>query len=599
MIMIDRAISRILVVEPRDALSALVVDRLNRLPRVKAMEPGSPEGSMVAAIELGTIDTLVFSPLSRRSRDFTPDLEEANEVLGACSGAGVRHVVLISSAVAYGADYHNPGLIREGRPAQVRRPNQIAAAWRSVESLAERWYPANLEKRLTILRPSLTLVEGSNDWANRLFRRRWALTVTGYNPSIQLLDSADLAEAIARAVEFDASGVFNVAPEGVIPLHQALKAAGVRRISLPYTLQRLARALVRRIGRCSSGDQQDFLRYSWSVSNERSKRDLCVCYRASSLDAPRGVKAPAVDGEPVAEEIPITEAGRYDPFGMNEHFIRVRSRRTFGFLDRCYWRIEISGLENIPREGRAVLSGVHRGFMPFDGVMMVHVLEKHLGRIPRFLMHPALVKYPVLAPFLTNMGGIIACQENADHVLERDEVLGIFPEGIRGAFRLYRQAHTIDRFGRSDFVKMALRNQAPIIPFVILGTAEMFPILAKFEWSWWKRHTEWPFFPITPTFPFLPPVPLPAKWHIRVLPPINLHEIYPAEAAGDARVVCQIGEGIRDLMQQTLDAMREKRRSIFVGSVFDDLNKPVDPGIHPSLTGPLGRPVRPVENSLS
>jgi 1-acyl-sn-glycerol-3-phosphate acyltransferase len=284
---------------------------------------------------------------------------------------------------------------------------------------------------------------------------------------------------------------------------------------------------------------------------------------------------------------------------MDEHFIRVRSRRTLGFLDRCYWRIEISGLENIPRDGRAVLSGVHRGFMPFDGVMMVHVLEKHLGRIPRFLMHPALVKYPVLAPFLTNMGGIIACRENADDVLERDELLGIFPEGIRGAFRLYRQAHTIDRFGRSDFVKIALRNQAPIIPFVILGTAEMFPILAKFEWSWWKRHTEWPFFPITPTFPFLPPVPLPAKWHIRVLPPINLHEIYPAEAAGDPRVVCQIGEGIRDLMQRTLDAMREKRRSIFFGSVFDDLNKPVDPGIHPSLTVPLGRPVRPLENSLS
>jgi 1-acyl-sn-glycerol-3-phosphate acyltransferase len=237
-------------------------------------------------------------------------------------------------------------------------------------------------------------------------------------------------------------------------------------------------------------------------------------------------------------------------------------------MDRCYWRIEARGLEHVPHHGRAVLVGIHRGFMPFDGVMMVHLLEKHVGRIPRFLMHPGLVKFPFLAPFLTNLGGIIACQKNADHVLERDEILGVFPEGIRGAFRMYKDAYTLDRFGRADFVKMAIRHRAPIVPFVFLGTAETFPILLRIESSLWKRYAEWPFIPITPTFPLLP-IPLPTKWHLQVLPPLPVHEMYSRADAGDARIVSRIGNEVRDRMQHVLDTMRRRRRSIFSGSIFD------------------------------
>jgi 1-acyl-sn-glycerol-3-phosphate acyltransferase len=211
-------------------------------------------------------------------------------------------------------------------------------------------------------------------------------------------------------------------------------------------------------------------------------------------------------------------------------------------------------------------------------------------------MHPALIKFPFLAPFLTNLGGIIACQENADRVLGSDELLGIFPEGIRGAFRPYREAYSIHGFGRSDFVKMALRHQAPIIPFVILGTAEMFPILAKVEWSWWKRNTEWPFFPITPTFPLLP-IPLPTKWHLQILPPVPIHESYPPEAADDARVVRRIGSEVRDRMQEALDAMRRRRRSIFFGSIFEDAL--ATPQGRPALGATLVSTVRPLESSVS
>ena len=149
----------------------------------------------------------------------------------------MRKIVLLSSAAAYGADYHNPGLIRESRPRPPARPNRVAdgvAGRRGSRRPTDR---GGRPDRLTILRPSMTRVDGATDWVNRLFRRRWAVTVAGYNPSIQLLEAAELAEAIGLAVASDATGVFNIAPDGVVPLHYALRAAGVRRLPLPWTPQ--------------------------------------------------------------------------------------------------------------------------------------------------------------------------------------------------------------------------------------------------------------------------------------------------------------------------------------------------------------------------
>ena len=130
-----------------------------------------------------------------------------------------------------------------------------------------------------------------------------------------------------------------------------------------------------------------------------------------------------------------------------------------------YWRVEVDGLEQIPNQGRGVLVGVHRGFMPWDAVMFLHELVTRKNRFPRFLIHPGLIKYPFLFNFHTKLGGVVACRENADYMLENDKLLGIFPEGMRGAFTLYKDAHRLGKFGRNDFVKIALRNRAPMIPF--------------------------------------------------------------------------------------------------------------------------------------
>lgn len=255
-----------------------------------------------------------------------------------------------------------------------------------------------------------------------------------------------------------------------------------------------------------------------------------------------------------------------DDFGMDRDYIESWGNTLFNFLCRRYWRIETRGLENVPQQGRGILVGTHRGFMPWDAVMTLHLIVRNTGRVPRFLCHPGLLKFRVIANVITRLGGVLACRENAERILAADELLGILPEGVEGAFSLYRDAYKLASFGRDDFVKMALRHRAPIVPFVIVGNAEILPMFSRIKSRWWTRHSEWPYLPIS-TFPIVP-FPLPSKWHIRFLAPINVHEDYSPEAARDRSVVKTISLQVRTAMQDALDEMVARRRSIFWGSIF-------------------------------
>ena len=383
----------------------------------------------------------------------------------------------------------------------------------------------------------------------------------GHDPSIQLLDANDLAKAICCVLGEGAHGVFNVAPDGVIPIRAALRQSGVRCVPIPRTLLRAAHAMRDGI----SGGYEDYVRYSWTVSNENIKKLNFQPDRSSAEAAAEFCRS--LGNKPHVKT--PENGGEFDDFGMDKAYIAAYGRTLFRFLSDWYWRIEVAGTEHIPRQGRGVLTGVHRGFMPFDGVMALHIILRNTGRYTRFLIHPGLVKFPFLANFMTKLGGIVACQQNAAHVLERDGLLGVFPEGIHGAFVHYSQAYQLHDFHRDAFVKIALRHRAPIIPFVTVGSAEIFPILGKIKSRLWSKYSEWPASPITPTFPLIP-LPLPSKWHTRFLPPIHIENEYSPSAAANTALVRRISHEVKERMQKAIDEMLEQRLHIFFGSIFPD-----------------------------
>jgi len=422
-----------------------------------------------------------------------------------------------------------------------------------LESLAARRLTA---QQLMILRPATVLDPDGADYLSRLLRGPLSIVLSGHDPSLQFLSPDDLAAAVRLAVESNRAGVYNVAPDGVIPLRAALRLTQSRRLPIPRTLQRLVHQT----------DELDLMRYSWTISNKKIKRDLGYQPKYTSPEAlTRLLSRAGTNGVPIYKPDAQLE---FDDFGMDRNYIDAYGRTMFKFLSERYWRIEFNGISHLPRHGRAVLTGVHRGFMPWDAVMTLHLILRQTGRYVRFLIHPGLIKFPFLFNFHTKLGGLIACQENADYVLERDGLLGIYPEGIRGAFCLYRNPYELKRF-RDDYVSIALRHRAPIVPFVTIGSAEIFPILARLDWRWWVRRTEWPCFPITPTWPLLP-VPLPSKWHTQFLAPINPADHYPPEAADDPAVVREISSEVKLRMTEAIEEMLRRRKSIWFGSIFED-----------------------------
>ena len=536
--------SKVVVIEHRAEVARLLVERLreNHVVELRSFD-GEP------------VDCVVYSPPLSRRED-TPDLADAEAIFRQCACAGIKQFVLISSAAIYGATPQNPGLIRETRALLKEDRFRIARAWTRLEQLAEKQLSKGVA--LAILRPAAVLAHGSEDYFTRLFRGRLAITLPGHEPSLQLLSPGDLADAVKCAIERRSEGVFNVAPRSVIPLRKALRLAHVKRLPVPRILQRPARAVMNPLRLAHPVEQLDYIRYSWSVSDEKIKHQLGF--------EPTHSSAAALAEFSVATKnhLPVDVETQFDDFGMDTRYVSALGRTVFKFLEHYYWRIELKGLEQIPREGPAVLVGMHRGFMPWDGIMLIQQLFRLIGRCPRFLMAPGLVKMPFCFNFLTKLGGVIACQDNADRMLNRGELLGVFPEGIKGAFSLYRDAYRLQKFGRNDFVKMALRHQAPIVPFVTIGSAEILPIVKKFEWEWWKRRTEWPCLPLT-----LSPLPLPSKWHTQFLSPIEIKDVYPPEAAADPATVRAISVEVRSRMEEAIESILSRRKSIFFGSVFE------------------------------
>jgi hypothetical protein len=65
------------------------------------------------------------------------------------------------------------------------------------------------------------------------------------------------------------------------------------------------------------------------------------------------------------------------------------------------------------------------------------------------------------------------------------------------------------------------------------------------------------------------PFPLPSKWHTQFLEPLHVEQHYPPEAAHDAAIVRAISQEVRTRMQDAIDDMLRRRKSIFFGSIFE------------------------------
>ncbi|MCX4818517.1 acyltransferase family protein [Streptomyces sp. NBC_01142] len=261
----------------------------------------------------------------------------------------------------------------------------------------------------------------------------------------------------------------------------------------------------------------------------------------------------------------VTGDYEVDEFGYDKELTEQVLMSMVRPLYEKYFRVEVKGIENIPSDGGALVVANHSGTLPLDGLMLQvavhdnHPADRHL----RLLAADLVFMLPVVNELARKAGHTLACAEDAERLLQRGEVVGVMPEGFKGIGKPFSERYKLQRFGRGGFVSTALRAGAPIVPCSIVGAEEIYPMIGNAKTL--ARLLGFPYFPITPTFPWLGPlgaVPLPTKWTIQFGEPIPT-DGYPPEAAEDPMLMFNLTDQVREQIQHTLYKLLVQRRSVF------------------------------------
>lgn len=223
---------------------------------------------------------------------------------------------------------------------------------------------------------------------------------------------------------------------------------------------------------------------------------------------------------------------------------------------RKYFRLEVEGIENVPKKGRCLIVPNHSGVTAIDAVMVGNEIQRHLKRTPRILAHPLWFIGPNIRVLARKIGLEEADKDAGERLLRLNRAVMIFPEGAAGNFKPTAQRYQLQEF-RRGFVRMAMATKAPIVPVVVIGAEETHINLSSISLTKVLKGTIIPL-PLNV-------LPLPAKWKIIFLPPISMKKYSRADAA-NSELVHSIANDVRNLIQERINLELSKREWIYFPS---------------------------------
>lgn len=266
---------------------------------------------------------------------------------------------------------------------------------------------------------------------------------------------------------------------------------------------------------------------------------------------------------------------RFDGWSLDERDPEVIKSwmPVWEWLYRYYFRVQTEGWHHIPPTGKVLIVASHNGGLASpDTSMFMYDWFRRFGyeRLAYGLMHPLGWKVvPALAKAAAQVGAVLAHPKVATRALRRGAAVLVYPGGAEDMFRPYNQRHRIQLAGRKGFIKLALREEVPIVPIISYGAHDTLIILGEFYEQLRQLH-EWGFpqllefdigvFPIYLGLPWglaigpLPNIPLPMQIHTRVCAPI-VFDRYGREAACDRHYVDACYNKVSTQMQWELDCL--------------------------------------------
>lgn len=242
-----------------------------------------------------------------------------------------------------------------------------------------------------------------------------------------------------------------------------------------------------------------------------------------------------------------------DAFGFDPQYVK----RVIGFgawVYRHYFRCDTFGIDNIP-DGRCMLVGNHSGQLPLDAAMitMATFLEREPPRFVRSAIERFVPETPFVSTFMARCGQILGTPENAKRLLDAEEALLVFPEGVRGLNKVWSERYRLQLFG-TGFMRLAIETGSPIVPTVVIGAEEQSPSI--FASKTLGKLFGIPALPITPT---ILPLPAPTRYRIYFGKPMQ----FTGDPNDEDDVIRAKVEILRKAMQSMIDEGLANREHVF------------------------------------
>ena len=257
---------------------------------------------------------------------------------------------------------------------------------------------------------------------------------------------------------------------------------------------------------------------------------------------------PSSIAEGLRECAQVNSAG-YDPWGLHPETAE-RTLRSLRWVYERYFRVRTFGIENVP-EGRVMLVPNHSGQLPLDAMMvaMAMIFEGAPPRIVRGMVERWVPSLPFISTLFNRCGSVTGDPRNCVSLLERDQPILVFPEGVRGSGKTYWHRYDVQRFG-TGFLRIALQTKTPIVPIGVVGAEETYPAIYNAEWL--AKLLSIPYVPVTPFWPLLGPlgaIPLPVQIDIYFGEPV----LFEGDPDGPDEEIQRFVDQVQGSVQRLLD----------------------------------------------
>lgn len=221
-----------------------------------------------------------------REFEYSVDVQGTENVLKACLAAGVKKIIVSSSGAAYGYHPDNPPWIGEEQP--IRGNEVFAYSWhkRLVEEMLARWRSEHPELKQVVFRIGTILGETVHNQITDLFEKPRPIAIRGSDSPFVFIWDEDVVGCILHAISTDKAGIYNVAGDGALTIHEIAARLGKRCLVLPAWLLQGALAVLKKLGLTQYGPEQvNFLRYRPVLDNKKLKKEFGYVPRKTSSEA--------------------------------------------------------------------------------------------------------------------------------------------------------------------------------------------------------------------------------------------------------------------------------------------------------------------------